>query len=160
MKELTKRETEFCRFYSLLSNEREAAYLAGYGITHKKAGLRLLQREEIRNKILEMKKENDSLLQAKSGLRRLAFGTVADAVKLIRDDTADPDSLDLFMVSDIKYSKGGAVEIKFYDRLKALESLALIENEQTKDTPLSFYSALESSAAALKGAKGESDENE
>ncbi len=36
--------------------------------------------------------------------------------------------LDLFNISDLKRNTGGVTEIKFYDRLKALEQLSEFEN--------------------------------
>ena len=66
--------------------------------------------------------------EIEAGLRRLAFGGVSDGVKLLlhSDEMSDRQlkRLDLFNVSDLKRSSGGVTEIKFYDRLKALEQLA------------------------------------
>lgn len=73
--------------------------------------------------------EDDSV---KAGLKRLAFGSCNDAVVLaFAEELPPPDiisSLDLFNVSEIKRVKGGGVEIKLFDRLKALEKLHEIEN--------------------------------
>ena len=61
------------------------------------------------------------------GLERLAFGSSADAVKLVlSENVPDEDELgrlNLFNVSEIKKVKGGGVEVKFSDRQKALEKL-------------------------------------
>ena len=58
------------------------------------------------------------------------------------------EKLDLFNVSQIKRQKGGGIEIKFFDRLKALERLsALSEKEEEKGH--SLYYAIEKSAEAL-----------
>jgi hypothetical protein len=58
------------------------------------------------------------------------------------------EKLDLFNVSDIKRPKGGGLEIKFFDRLKALERLEKIggydEGEQS-----SFVKALSDGARLL-----------
>lgn len=88
---------------------------------------------------------------ALSGLLRLAFGPVNDAVLLLAQiHELDPDSigkLDLFSVSEIRQSREGCLEIKFYDRLKAFELLAVLSRER-EDSPVasSFYGALESAA--------------
>lgn len=62
------------------------------------------------------------------GLRRIAFGSVADAVKLMlrSDELTDRQlkKLDLYNVSGVKRSSGGITEIKFFDRIKALECLS------------------------------------
>ena len=57
--------------------------------------------------------------------------------------------LDLFNVSEIKRVKGGGMEIKFFDRIKALEKLSALDSEQTAE-PLNFYRALEESAKSVK----------
>ncbi|MBR5543910.1 MAG: hypothetical protein IKU66_00405 [Clostridia bacterium] len=86
-----------------------------------------------------------------AGLQRLAFGSCADAVKLIlsanQDTSPDIDSLDLFNVSEIKFTCGKGMEIKFFDRLKALEKLSEISQSGKETGALSFYEALERSAA-------------
>lgn len=146
---LTKKEKEFCRNYARLQNSREAAYLAGYTALPAVRGERLLARQEIRNEIKQQLRLSSDLGCAAAGLRRLAFGSVADAVRLIHGETDNPDSLDLFMVSDIKLPKGGGMEIKFYDRLKALESLAVMESSSADTGATEFYRALEGSARAL-----------
>lgn len=160
MKKLTRREEDFCRLYASLQNEAEAARTAGYAVLPKRAGARLLQREEIRQRILSIREKTDLLSQAKSGFRRLAFGSAGDAVRLITDPAADPESLDLFMVSSVKAGSSGITEIKFFDRQKALESLAELENRGDLDGPLSLYSALESSARLVSGKAGTTEEYE
>lgn len=88
------------------------------------------------------------------GLRRLAFGEIQDAVTLLFESeeqilTKLP-TLDLFNISEIKRVKGGGMEIKFFDRLKALEKLASALGEDGKNTAVSFYEALEKSASASR----------
>lgn len=56
----------------------------------------------------------------------MAFGGVADALKLLYTEHPSDEQLsemDLFMISEIKKPKDGMLEIKFFDRLKALEKL-------------------------------------
>lgn len=83
------------------------------------------------------------------GLSKLAFGCTADAVSLLfLDENAALERLprlNLFNVSEIKRPKGGGMEIKFFDRIKACEKLR--EAAAGKgDEGLSFYEALEKSA--------------
>lgn len=153
-RKLTKKELDFCRIYVRLRNPKEAAIRAGYEILPEYRAISLLSKKEIRQKITELEKEvtaDENLISA--GLQRLAFGSCTDAVKLIlsanQDTTPDIDSLDLFNVSEIKFTCGKGMEIKFFDRLKALEKLS--ENSQSgNDTgALSFYEALERSATKL-----------
>lgn len=146
---LTKKEKEFCRFYVTLQNSREAASNAGYGMLSRLAGEKLLMKKEVKDEIARLNKLNEDLSCAKQGFRRLAFGSVADAIRLIDGERDNLDSMDLFMVSDIKLVKGGGMEVKFYDRQKALESLASLEQMTSADGSLPIYRALENSAKAI-----------
>ena len=146
---LTKKEKEFCRFYVTLQNSREAASNAGYGMLSRLAGEKLLMKKEVKDEIARLNKLNEDLSCAKQGFRRLAFGSVADAIRLIDGERDNLDSMDLFMVSDIKLVKGGGMEVKFYDRQKALESLASLEQITSADGSLPIYRALENSARAI-----------
>lgn len=92
--------------------------------------------------------ENNSV---KAGLERLAFGNCNDAVVLAFADELPPtdviSGLDLFNVSEIKRDKGGGVEIKFFDRLKAIEKLYEIENDfENRDKASELIDALALSA--------------
>ena len=62
--------------------------------------------------------------------------------------------LDLFNVSEIKRPRGGGMEIKFFDRLKALEKLTDDSEKEDRATP--FYDAIVKGAEALRS---ESDES-
>lgn len=62
---------------------------------------------------------------AAAGYQRLAFGSICDAISLLyKSDPSkeDLEGMDLFLVSEIKRPKDGSMEIKFFDRLKALEN--------------------------------------
>lgn len=153
-RKLTKKELDFCRIYVRLRNPKEAAIRAGYEILPEYRAIGLLSKKEIQQKITELEKEvtaDENLISA--GLQRLAFGSCADAVKLIlsanQDATPDIDSLDLFNVSEIKFTCGKGMEIKFFDRLKALEKLSEISQSGNDTGALSFYEALERSATKL-----------
>lgn len=87
------------------------------------------------------------------GFRRLAFGDIQDAVKLLFETEenilSSLPSLDLFNISEIKRQKGGGMEIKFFDRIKALEKLREITGADERQTALSFYDALEKSVGRI-----------
>ena len=86
------------------------------------------------------------------GLERLAFGNVTDAIKLLFCDelnTRTLNKLDLFHISEIKRPKGGGLEIKFYDRLKALQCLQEMYNGEQNDIS-GFYHALEQGVQAFE----------
>ena len=61
--------------------------------------------------------------------------------------------MDLFNISEIKRKKGGDIEIKFFDRIKALERLGDLDSSLRKGEGSSLYSAIEMGARAL----GEAD---
>ena len=116
--------------------------------------MRLLNRKEIQSEIERIdKKRKRSEADISAGYLRLAFGCVSDAVKLIfsEDITEEKiDELDLFNISEIKRKKGGDVEIKFFDRIKALEHLYEM-SEGTDSGEASIFDAIRKGASALKG---------
>ena len=57
---------------------------------------------------------------AREGFRRLAFGSIRDAVRLLFCEDVNPrvlKNMDLFSVSEIKRSKDGSIAIQFFDRM-------------------------------------------
>lgn len=132
----------------------EAAEKAGY-IFAEKNGLKLLRREEIREEIgrLQKQRKNESHTLY-NGYYRLAFGCISDAVRLLfTEELTEKDigQMNLFNVSEIKRKKGGDIEIKFFDRLKALDRLAEITAQQSDGGEGSIFSAIEKGARALEG---------
>ena len=120
----------------------------------EKSAVKLLRKKEIQNEIQRIdKKRRQSEADISAGYFRLAFGCVSDAVKLIfsEDITEEKiDSLDLFNISEIKRKKGGDVEIKFFDRLKALQQLYEM-SEGADSGEASIFGAIRKGASALKG---------
>ena len=152
-KSLTPREKQFCRFFAITGNPREAAFRAGYKLFPERAGLKVLEKKEARVEIDRMKKVYEACAgEAAIGLKRVAFGSVSDPVKLIfSDELSDEqiEALDLFNVSEIKRPKNGGLEIKFFDRVRALERLAEL-NVSGCESPVSpFYDALVKGARML-----------
>ncbi len=95
--------------------------------------------------------------RARAGLERLALGSGCgrEEVRLAEEGEPLPSGL-LFHLAEVKYPKGGGVELKFFDRLKALSLLASLEEEGGEaGSPL--LNALSRSASVLAGAKGEQD---
>ena len=71
---------------------------------------------------------------AKEGFRRLAFGGIHDAVRLLFCEDVNPRTLknmDLFAVSEIRRPKNGGMEIRFFDRIEALRLLSELETSGT-----------------------------
>ncbi len=149
---LTDKETLFCTYYCLSRNGREAAAKSGYVFPERTAA-KLLGRKEIIAFIKKYDKaQKTETLSIAAGYRRLAFGCVADAVSLLFDENITKEkieSMDLFNVSEIKRQKGGALEIKFFDRLKALEKLEENFEKSGAESENSLYAAIRKSAASL-----------
>ena len=144
MKKLTRKEKLFCLYYAQDRNGREAAAKAGY-LSPQEASAHLLERKDIRDAITENTSMTETAAaEIRAGYRKLAFGSGADALRLLFDEVPpeDLDRLDLFNVSEIKKPKDGALEIKFFDRLRALEHLQQFEDAGKTDPALPLYEAL------------------
>ena len=150
MEKLSPKEQLFCRYYLQTGNYREAAARSGYP-KPEKTGLKLLSAKRISEAISKLKFPPTASSEVIGGLKRIAFGSISDAVALLfaEDLPADLDSLDLFCISEIKRPKGGGMEIKFFDRIKALEQLSVLTEKSAVDTAEPFYKALERSAQGL-----------
>ena len=150
---LTTRETLFCHFHTMLGNGAEAALQAGYPACNAaKTAARLLERADITGKCAEMAR-HQLPEAARRGLLRMAFGTVGDAVSLLLDENFHPErlaGLDLYCISEIKRLKDGGLEMKFHDRLRALELLSGMEHNETDKDITSLCTALEQGAQALR----------
>lgn len=152
-KKLTHRENLFCNNYVNSGDVKKSATLAGYKVEPESVGYKLLQRKDINSKIDELynQKKKNLIYKACSGYEKLAFGSVSDAIKLIYSDTLSLDNvckMDLFNVAEIKKPRDGMLEIKFFDRFKALEKLQQLEFLSDNQN-LSFYDAIENSIKSL-----------
>lgn len=152
---LKAKEKLFCLYYCSCRNPRSAAALAGYGIFAQRTAAKLLSRKDIRAEIERLDGEKAvSEGEVISGYRMLAFGGITDALKLLYSDgmpqQSDLEAMELLNISEIKMPKSGGIEIKFFDRLKALEKLEEISHSSSGDSALPFYDALERSAAAVR----------
>ena len=142
---LSSKEENFCRFFVASREPRASAARSGYSVHPERTAMRLLADPEIKRRIAKLENERDAkLAEVTEGYRRLAFGSVADAVKLILSDEL-PDG------SDIKCPKSGGIEVKFFDRLKALDRLCELSNAASAGENSDFLSALDRSARALRG---------
>lgn len=80
-------------------------------------------------------------------LAELAFGKANDCVRLVLEEGSELGRLDLSLLSEVKRNDKGTVEVKLVDRLKALEQLAMLAQENGED--------LESFLKALQGESGQ-----
>ncbi len=79
-------------------------------------------------------------------LAELAFGKANDCVRLVLEEDTPLGRLDLSLLSEVKRNEKGTVEVKLVDRLRALEQLALLAQEDGAD--------LEEFLKALQGDEG------
>lgn len=158
---MTRKEDKFCCFYSSNGNVRLSAVMAGYSSNPEQTGQQLLTRGDIAGRVKEYRdtRVNDLKLMALLGYERLAFGSIADCIQLLYMEAPTLqrlEAMDLFMISEIKKPKDGAMEIKFFDRIKALEKLSEAQ-EDTHEKSLPFYRALERSADMLSNSGVDND---
>ncbi len=153
MKPLTAKEKLFCAYYCLDRNGREAAAKSGYKLASN-AAEKLLKKENIKAQIEKTDAERKNRgADISAGYYRLAFGCVSDAVSLLFEDNVTKpliEKMDLFNISEIKRQKNGTVEIKFFDRLKALEKLEQSCFDESAQGMNTLYGAIEKGAAALR----------
>ena len=87
-------------------------------------------------------------------LKKLSEASPNDAVKLLflgQEDMSAVDGLDLSLLSEIKRSPNGTVELKFVDRVAILKALAELQNaEHSENGNAGFYAALDRAAEKLK----------
>ena len=77
-------------------------------------------------------------------LAELAFGKPNDCVRLVLGDPEGLEGMDLSLLSELRRSEKGAVEVRLVDRLKALEQLAALAESEGGDME-SFLKALQGS---------------
>ena len=75
-------------------------------------------------------------------LAELAFGKANDCVRLALGEVPELDKLDLSLLSEVKRSEKGTVEVKLIDRLQALEQLVQVAGENSEELA-SFIKALQ-----------------
>ena len=142
----------------------EAAICAGVSpLRARLEGLRLLSRRSVRRRIERYRREmSQTSDDARAGLSRLAYGRANDAVALAFADEITPAMLaaaDLYNVSEIKRVKGGGVEIKFFDRQKALERLAeMNESDRSEQKARRLVDAIYGSEPSSAAAPGDEPE--
>ncbi|MBQ2280988.1 MAG: terminase small subunit [Ruminococcus sp.] len=150
---LTAREREFCLSFMQSGDAQLSARRAGFRNPDSE-GERLLCNEKICAELERLSELRGRLLTALSviGYQRLAFGSAADAASLLFEENPSRETLgkmDLFLVSEIRRPKDGAMEIKFFDRARALEKLASLSME--RESSGSLYDAIGSVAERSEG---------
>ena len=155
-KTLSEKEELFCSYLELGLSPREAAARSGY-LFPERTAMKLLSKKEIMSAIKKREPKAPTNAEIIAMLRRLSFGSIADVIRLITAEdisALNPDELELSSISELKFSKSGAIEVKFFDRLKALEGLSRFSKEQDRPD-ISFFEALDKSAAELEAVRRE-----
>ena len=143
----------FCYLYLKLGNVYEAAIKAGFPPeTAFYEGIKTLQMSSSQRVIKQLSNSIAPMrtMLIHSGLERLAFGNSNDAAYLVFSEELPSPSqisgLDLFNVSEIKRVKGGGVDVKLFDRQKALEKcLTDANSSNSENSAVSFINALRGS---------------
>lgn len=97
-----------------------------------------------RDKELEKRVKTGKLTRADVARRlaELAFGKANDCVKLVLETEEQMEDLDLSLLTELKRNEKGTLEIRLVDRLKALEQLALLAQNEGTDLE-SFLQAMQ-----------------
>lgn len=159
MPDLNKKElcNLFCCNYARLGDVYEAALRSGFPQEMALAdGIGIINQTKYRRLISNMMQKSISPKQiVMTGLERLAFGRANDAALLVFSEDVPTlqqlNSLDLFNVSEMKKVKGGGVEIKLFDRQKAMERIYEYASEEN---------ASSNAANLIKAFAGSGDEND
>lgn len=140
------RRKRFCRAYLRTMNPELAAAESGGG-----DGFDLLATEHVQRRIERMREAAAGQLRREDVLRRLAqlaFGESRDGVRLaLEGRQADLTDMDFSAVAEIRVTDKGGVEVKFADRVRALEALcALLESGDAQGGARELYQALTAEA--------------
>lgn len=118
-------EQAFCRAYLACMDAQRAARAVG-----AEDGFALLRKKSVQSTLAKMR--GGEGICREDVLRRLgeiAFARANDAVKLVVGEgmTAEEiDALELGALAEFKRGTNGAFEVKFFDRVKALELLCTL----------------------------------
>ena len=132
----------FCRAYLRTMDPERAALEAGC-----RDGCTCLAAPGTQKRLDRMREAAAGQLRREDVLRRLAqlaFGQANDGVRLaMQGQSALAEGLDLSAVAEIRVTDKGGVEIRFLDRVKALEALCvLLERQEGEAGAEAFLRAL------------------
>lgn len=157
---LNARQKLFCHWFVLTRDARRSAARCWQSPEKQEEALTLPETAAAKRYIAEVEAalvKEGRLSTAEDGYRKLAFGAVTDAVRLMfptEGETPPIGEMDLFNIAKLSQAKGG-LEVTFFDRLAALDRLAAHQKEDSgqKDA-FGFLEAVAAGAAAL-GEDGE-----
>lgn len=144
----------FCHWFALTGDARLAAERSFRSPARREEALTLLEAPVAKAYLAAVEDaigHCHPLTAAEDGYRKLAFGPVTDAVKLMfpaEGEPPDPARMDLYNIAKISQAKGG-LEITFFDRLEALDRLAARQKEAAAaQDAIGFLEAVAAGAAA------------
>ena len=138
---------EFCAAYLRTMDPEQAAEAAG-----REDGFALLGQKGVRREMERMRDAAEDVLRR---LAQLAFGRANDAARLaLSPGEVDPGALDLSAVAEMKVTDKGGVEVKLVDRVRALETLCGLLEENGGGGAEELYRALEDAAGQLEETYG------
>lgn len=139
----------FALFYASGKSVKEAGILAGFDKDEaEQEGLKLLKLRSVQ-KLVKRYVQNglNNADGVKIGLKRLAFGEINDIMEVVLSE--EPIGLNklfkmnFYNISEVKKVKGGGIEVKIFDRQKAMEKLLEIyKSEDNKTGAEEFLNAL------------------
>jgi hypothetical protein len=158
--DLKHREEEFCRLVAVLGDPAAAARMAGYRDPQDRWPS-LIAREDIAREIRRASRTVRGVYEdaARCSLYRVMFSDNTDALRLLYRETIPDEELaglNLSGVAEIKRTKDKSVEIKFFDRLKALDKLSDADGEPGS-TAGGLLEAMRLSARAILASRDEDD---
>lgn len=123
------KQDAFCRAYLRTMDPERAGEETGTD------GFALLGNRSVRGRLDRMRETAAGEITREDAVRRLAqlaFGRVNEAAAMaLRPGEADPMTLDLSAVAELKVTDKGGVELKFIDRVRALEALCNLLEENS-----------------------------
>ena len=141
----------FCRAYLRTMDPERAAREAGC-----RDGFAQLAAVRTRERLERMRESAMGQLRREDALRRLAqlaFGQANDGVELaLRGREASAEGLDLSAVAEIRVTDKGGVEIKFVDRVRALETLCELLGGESVSGAEDLFRALSAAGTEEEGA--------
>ena len=139
----------FCRAYLRMLDPQRAAAEAGM-----EDGWTLLRDRAVQKRLAQMREGLSEQIRREDAVRRLAelaFGRANDGAALalaLPEERRDIGSLDLSAVSELKVTDKG-VEIKFLDRVRALEALCELL-EDNSGGAAAFFQAMEEAGGEVE----------
>lgn len=93
-----------------------------------------------------------AVLQQMEQMARSRPNDVVKLAMLDKEELGEIDKLDLMMLSELKRTGNGGVEVKLNDRLKTLERLLELLDSGPEERAKAFFQALEGGAERDNGA--------